>query len=434
MFFKYTVANKEGKRLSGTVEAPDETTARTELNNLGFSILLLDKTDTPPILDENLKKFIFEAIDRNSKLITGSIPAQDKEDAFKKLSLEYSFIVTAVWQENSTEKEIATARKEGQAKMQTQLKTVEENLQKEKIKTLEQEKEEQILKAKIEFVLAQVNELLKEFGNDFETTQKEEINKKINKLLRIKNSTNVSYILQTAEDLLETIRNEEKTLKEKGLQDKRIDLEMKTKKLLDELRKSPKPSSLSEDIIEKINKWEDSHKQTPQTGNAPAKFIHKILAKIKSWFETPLEILVIKEQIKVYNKQIWEFIKLYFKEPSKEYKDKVKNSIKTIKKKKKKAIHSLEQAKKLLKERHKSISEESDFMMHFIEELNTFTGWLLACYVIYYLAAIYLTTKNFGLSNIPKAFYIYDTKLFKYMLAITFLLHATLAIKVNFIR
>ena len=67
--FKYSVANTEGKKLSGTVEAPDESTARTELNNLGFSILLLQETFEQPKLDASLSKFVFEAIDKNSKLI-----------------------------------------------------------------------------------------------------------------------------------------------------------------------------------------------------------------------------------------------------------------------------------------------------------------------------------------------------------------------------
>ena len=106
MILKYTVANKEGKKLSGTVEAPDENTARTELNNLGFSILLLQETKETPKIDSSLIKFIFEAIDKNSKLISGSIPAKNEEDALNKLSTEYSLTGSAIWLENSTSEQI----------------------------------------------------------------------------------------------------------------------------------------------------------------------------------------------------------------------------------------------------------------------------------------------------------------------------------------
>ncbi|MBD3360225.1 hypothetical protein GF366_00315, partial [Candidatus Peregrinibacteria bacterium] len=92
--FKYTVANKEGKKLSGTVEAPDEQTARNELNNLGFSILTLEETKEAPPETEHMTKYEFEAVDKNSKLVTGSIPAENKEEAFKKLTEEYLLTVT----------------------------------------------------------------------------------------------------------------------------------------------------------------------------------------------------------------------------------------------------------------------------------------------------------------------------------------------------
>ena len=72
--FRYIVTNQSGKKLSGTVEAPNYNVARKELNNLGFSILNLVPTTEKPKA-ENSKKFIFEALDNNSKFIQGSIPA-----------------------------------------------------------------------------------------------------------------------------------------------------------------------------------------------------------------------------------------------------------------------------------------------------------------------------------------------------------------------
>lgn len=431
--FKYTVANIDGKKLSGTVEAPSEKIARTELNNLGFSILHLEETTEIPKVDSTLDKYIFEAIDKNSKLVSGSIPAQDEQEAFSKLHTEYALTVTAIWKENATEEEISEARKKWSKEVQQELKEVEINVEKSKKEDLKAEKETQFVKTKIENVLAQVHKLLSEFDNELDKDQKVEINKKINKLLRIKNSTNLDYILGTAEELLIFIQDQEKSLKEKGYQDKRLTLQIKSKQLIDDLNKSSKPKSLSEDIVQQIDKWEDSH--TNKTKKASAtKLVGKILERIKKKFQTRPEIMVIKQQIKVYNKQLWDFAKLYFKEPTPEYKLKVKNSMNSIWKARKKAIHSVKQAKKLLKERIKNEKIDENLMHAFIQELNAFSGWLLGLYVIYYIVSLYISTKDFGLSSIPSGFFVYDSRLFKYIFGILFILHTSTSLKVNFFK
>lgn len=427
--FSYTVANKEGKKLSGTVEAPDEQTARTELNNLGFSILDLKETQEAPQVDSKLTKFIFEAVDKNSKLVSGSIPAKNKENAFSKLKLEYALTVSALWKEEANEKEIAEARKKGTQALQNKLVKEEEQKVKEDLK---QQKEEQFTKTKIEYILKEVHNILQTFDQDIDMGKKAEINKKLNKILRIKQSKNLNYILTSAEDLLKYIQEQEKKLREQGKQEKQLELHLKTKKLLDELNKTSSPKSISDDIITKIDNWEQSH--TGKKEKTTTLFIGSVLAKIKSWFITPPQFAAIKEQIKVYNRQLWEFVKLYFKEPAPEYKAKVKASLKTIWKARKKAVHSLAQAKKLLKERKKTEQSDERIIMSFIEELNTLTGWLLAFYLIYYIVSLYLTTKSFGLTEIPQAFFVYDSQLFKFILAIIFLLHATTSLKMNFFK
>ena len=104
--FKYTVANKSGKKLSGTVEAPDEKIAREELKNLGFSILSLQVTSEATKLASHLTKFVFEGYDKNSKLVSGTIPAKTKEDALKRLKEQYELNINAIWQEGATKEAI----------------------------------------------------------------------------------------------------------------------------------------------------------------------------------------------------------------------------------------------------------------------------------------------------------------------------------------
>ncbi len=442
--FKYTVANSEGKKLSGTVEAPDEPTARAELKNLGFNILLLEETNEQPKLDDNLKKYVFEAIDKNSKLISGTIPAKDEQDGLKKLSSEYALTVTAIWEENAKPEQIVEAKKRGEKLLQTriaeknnqpagQVKSDQDNNE-AKVKTPEEEKQEQFINTKIEIILKQVNELLQKFDQDIKPDQKVEINKRIDKLLRIKHSTNLEYILTTADELLKFIEEQEKSFKETAHQEQRFEFKVQTQKMLDELHTTEKPKSFSQDLLEKIGFWQKKHTGEPEKTSTGAKIINSLLEKIKRFFITPPEIVAIKEQIKAYNKQIWEFAKLYFKEPTAEYKDKVKNSIKAVWQARKRAKENLKLIKHQLNKDRETNRIEEHLFASFTQELNSLTGWLLTFYIAYYFASLYLNTKDFGLSEIPKGFLIYNSQIFKYLLVIIFLLHATTAIKTNFFK
>lgn len=434
--FTYTVANKEGKKLSGTVEAPSEASARTELNNLGFSVLVIKEITGEEKTEEKVElgaKFVFEAIDKNSKFVTGTIASEDVQQAYKRLHKEYNLTVTAIWAENANAEQIESARKAGTQKLHETLEK-ELILEVEEATDPEEKAKRELIKAKIESIIQKVGNLLKNYEAHIEADQKAEINKKIDKLLRIKHSTNLDYILKTAEDLLKFIESQEKTLKDKGLHDERIQLKIKTKGLLKELNKTqtPKADSFSDDIISRINKWQQSHPKEKISGFNI--FVFKIFSTIKRIFVTPPEIKAIQQEIKTYNGQLIEFIKLYFKEPSKEYKEKVKTSIKTIWQKRKDAKQRLKNLKKSLKEEKREKATEEGLFISFVKELNTLTGWLLAFYVLYYFTSLYLKTKDFGLGELPNFMSVYESQFFKYILAIIFLLHACTALKVNFFR
>ncbi len=440
--FKYTIANKDGKKLSGNVEAPDENTARVELQNLGFSILLLQESKEIEKADANLKKFVFEAIDRNNKLVTGTIPAQTSEESIKKLESEYELNVSAIWAENSTPAQIKEAQKEGQTRLENILKnhlqnhastlTTPENSPSIPAINSEHEIKIQFVKTKIELVLKSVNELLTKFDQDLAPDHKVEINKKIDKLLRIKNSTNLDYILESANELLKFLEEQEKFLKENTHQEKRFEYQVETHKMLAEMNQGEHQKTLSEDILDKIQNWQKLHDPSTSNASIGSKIIAGILNSIKNFFTTAPEIEIIENQISTYNKQLWEFIKLYFQEPTPEYKEKVKNSIKTIWATRKKAKLELKATKNKLKEENNKKSDEEKVIFPIIKELNAFTGWLLGFYIVYYFIALYSTTKNFGLNNIPNSFHVYQTHLFKYILVITFLFHSASALKINF--
>ncbi|MFA6992067.1 MAG: hypothetical protein WC269_02185 [Candidatus Gracilibacteria bacterium] len=448
--FKYTVVNKEGKKLVGTIETGDQNSAKQELNALGFSVLEIEelKGFSTVQSDQSLLKFSFEAIDKAGKQITGTIPAHSKEEAINRLVREYDLTVTAIYSEGARQEEVQKAREEGikglsgkktESELLGEVKTTKSEIEKQK---------DQLFREKIDFVLAKIYELVKTFDKDISPDQKSEINKKIDKLLRIKGSTNYDYILETTKDILKFIQSQEKSFRDKGLTEKKIQLEFESKVLMDELKRaSVKDTSIKGSLGEKIKQMRERVEQKKQ--NAILGIFKKILDSLEKMFETPPEVLILEGKIKGYNTQLWELLQLYLKEPTKEYKDKVKSSLITVWDERKKAKEDLKVLRKRLKEAQYTTQElakhttetpisgfttPESFSSSFAEEVTSFSGWLLGVYLIYYFTSLYLTTKDFGLGEIPRGFFFYDSHIFKYLLTILFLMHCSLSIKLTFFR
>jgi len=438
--FKYTVASSKGKKLSGSIEAQSETLARNELNNLGFSILELTEIKQNEELHQknpNETKYVFEALNPQGQSTIGTITALDEISAYKRLTTEYNLTVTAIWIDGASEDQIKNSKIRGTLYLQQIINSEKENILITETKLSQEDRKRSIIvQTRVEEVLKQVNDLLKEYENDISPDQKQEIDKKIDKLLRIKNSTNLDYIITTAEELLKFIQQQEMELKKSGYLEKKTELKMKVKNLLNRLHDTGKPKTLSEDIVKNIQDWQQKH--VTKTIRLPwyTRFINNLLTKIEKIFETPEEIRILKTQISACNSQIIEYIKIYFKEPTKEYKEKVKNAIKTIWQTRKNAIKQLKEVKKSIKEQETLAKKttarpQGEFFKSLWEELNEFTGWLLAFYLIYYFVSLYVTSKNFGITA-PKGLNFNNTQIFKYALAVIFILHASLTIKTNF--
>ncbi len=429
--FKYTVANKEGKKLSGTVESSDIEIAKKELNNLGFSIFSIEEIKKSDLaIKEGHQMFEFDAIDKDKRSVKGSIPAQDTNKAKTRLETEYQLNVIAVWPATATEEEKAKIISEGQNIIQNIFDKPIELIQDEKHK-----EEEKFLKDKINKILKEVDELRAKFEKDFDADIKTLIKKKIDKLLRIKNSNNLEYIHATAKDLLKFIQKQEKSLKEKGLHEERFELKVETGNLLDKLKSAQKTKSLGEDITEKIDKWKKSSSKSPsKTVSKVNSYLSGVLNWIYNKFDTPEEIKQIKSEISEFKRERMEYIQLYFKEPTKEYKQKVVSNIKRLNKSIKEGKIKIKEVKANLKNLSKKPVDNKETSNSILTELNALTGWMLAIYIIYYIIAIYINTKDFGLTQIPKGFDVYNSFLMKYLISITFIIHCATAVKLNYFK
>jgi len=424
--FKYTVANKEGKKLSGTVEAPDENIARTELNNLGFSILLLQETKEAPKVNPNLTKFVFEALDKNQKIIKGTIPAKTEEEARQKLKTQYKVKIKTIWRENASEAEIYEAKQRAHIinnKPQIQENTVEKDTN----HIDKSQQKENFTRVKIEETLKQAKEILAKFEEYIEESQKKEINEKISKLLRIRNSKNIEYIITNAKELAKLIESQDSQLKKTATEEIKFKLKREAQNLYDNISTNEKQKSLTEGIVKKIQKWEEDKIHTNKTDNA----LFTIVEGIKHAIETPKEIEEEQAIISNYNKDLFKLIKLYFTEPTAEYKNRVKENIKKIWQLRKQAKNRLKETKEKIKEEKELNTADSNLSIAFLEEFNTLTGWLLTIYMTYYILAMYINTKDFGLTEIPKLFTLYNNQIFTYLIIIIFLLHSAISIKRN---
>ncbi len=452
--FHYTVANKENKKLSGSIEAADESIARAQLNNLGFSILEISEgSETEQSIQstetsqpqKSHQKYIFEAINPQGQKITGTIVSNDELSAFRRLKEEYELAVTAIYKENSTEEEVAEARAKGTYSLnqvieqEQQLKDIENK----DLITQDRLKKEIEVRTRVEYILKQVNELLLEYDQDIPADKHKEINQRIDKLLRIKSSTNLEYVISTAEELLEFIKTTEISIKQKNYLEKRTRLKLQIKNMLSKLHETGKSKTIAEDIVKTIQKWQQKNIQKTIKIPWHTRTTNNILTAIKKFFETPEEIATLKSQIKNLNTQLFEYIKIYIKEPAKEYKQKAREAIISIWTMRKKTVAQLNEIKLHIKEEKKQKRLESsknktkEDTSDALEDFSEFTGWLLAFYLAYYFVSLYVITKDFGfggIDNIPKLLNFYATSIFKYILATVFLLHASFSIKNNFFR
>lgn len=429
MRFKYTSTNAEGKQLTGVINAPSEEAARTELNKLGFSILEIKEaaeTDQP---QEGLQKFEFEAIDKNGKKIKGSIPAKEPLFAYKRLIEEYSFAVHYLAPENASEAEKAQLKQSGTQALQTEYE-LEKQKQTEKaaehaIETPEFLEEKKRVDAEVDLIVEKIKTILSQYEGKISPDKKSEIEGYMDKLLRIKSSNNLEYIKNTGVELLQKIQEEELFLSSQEHESERKSLLLESEKMLLELQKTTASKvDMGVQIQSTVSEWEEQLKGTK------FEFLIGPIRTARQWFEVNPEVQRLKTQLKTLRSQKWDALKIVAKSP-KETKSAAINDLKDLQKKTKEIRSKLRSIKQLRHEKNLIIKKERH--IYFIEEIETFSGWLLFFYLAYYFLGHYITLRGIPIDpflGIP--FDLSDSILFKYLLAIIFLVHAASSIKINF--
>lgn len=436
--YRYIVINEENKQLQGTISGPDEQSARKELSDLGFVIVSFQQiAEQPQEAQDQIPTFEFSAIDKTQKHITGTIQAKEKFAAFKRLVSEYDFEVQYILDAKLNEEQKQIEIKKGAFDLYSQLEkeeqsvVVKESIEEKDLR--EFQKKQEVLKKQITFVLSKVNELLGEFNDLMKPEVKQKIKELTEKILRIKDSTNLDYIRKSTEELLLYLQKEELFLHEEARMKERTQMLIEAKSLMMQMKSGSNKSSL--DFGDALRQWQKEHILEKEHPTKIDLFLNNFV-KIIAGEKESREIVELKKEIAIINQHIKQYVLLYFQAPSPEFKAETKEGLKKLWIKRKELIGKLKNKKIIYKQeyaKHKEMEGKAP-ESGWTGEILAFTGWLLAFYLIYYFASIYAVSKDFGFTQLPPTVYIYKSIFMKYFLTILFLFHSSLSIKINIFR
>ena len=440
--YSYTVINKDSQQLNGTINAPDEQTARKELNTIGFSILSLNPIGegTAPgaettAIPENIIKFAFEAIDKNGKKIVGTIQGEEIFEVYKRLLGEYQFSVEQLYPDNLSEEEVKKARMRGIDDLKDRL--TEEHMasdmahkRQEMDEVTFQQKQAQ-MKEQVDFVLKKVSDMLSLYQEELDPTRKAKIKYFVEKILRIKNSTNLEYIRQSCEELLTYLQKEEIFLNQEQRRKEKTQLSIEAKSMMMELNKINNPAG--KDIFDSMREWRKEH----ITNNPEPTFTDRLLDIIF----TPLigvlpedeEIIKLRNKIKNTNSQLKEFLIIYFQAPDSNFKAETKTTLLrlwTIRKQQKRDLKTLIHQK--IEEKLANIENTSWEILE--KEIFSVAGWVLAFYISYYFVTIYLNSKQISFIPETRLNLLFQTSIVKYFFTTIFFFVCFLGIKIEFFK
>lgn len=396
--YSYTVINQEGQKLTGTIAADTEKLAQENLSKLGFPIL--DITEIPEEKVEELtsesEKFEFHAVDQNGRKVVGSIGAEDKYAAFKRLITEYHFAVEFLYLSSLSPEAKEEEKKRGVVDLYGKLKAEQQKA--EAIKgvqneVINEEEEAQFISKQIDIVLEKMKGMSEDFKDIIKPEDKTAIEKRADRLSRMRTSKNIEYVKHLAEDLLLYVQNEEifllKEQNDKKIQSFRLDM----KKLLNQLHSDKMRVSLRQDTLNNINAWIENHITNNEAPAMWEKVIGSILTFFVSIITDPPEIADLKEKIRVIDKQIWDYYIIYIKENTVEGRNEIKESLRGLKEKKTELKLELTNTEhKLAKE--VQIVEQETVRAKVCSELTSITGWLFAIYFAIHVYYMYTSTRQ----------------------------------------
>ncbi len=367
MQFHYVAINQDNQKLSGSIHADNQESARKELNKLGFSVLSVEEvsqTANQAIQSSELNKYKFEAIDTNGKKIIGTISSKDSQNAYQRLINEYHFKVEVLADiKNPEDPEDLMA-------LAQYLESLSKSNNSLKLTALIEEKEtkqQNTFSSEIESIIVNIKKILEDFTNNFTPETKKTINDYLDKLIRLKSSFNQSYVKQTTEELLDLFSKEESF-------EISTSTDIKNKILLESQKMLIKLNTGNSTLLQKkqeqpLKKEEESNLSSPTN-------------QTKNENECPNNIDFLEHKILSNKQEIKNDILLFFKS-TKDNREILKTEISKLWTENKELKRKLNKNNNLQKEKK-----------NIWNEIYYFSGWLLIFYLIYYFISYYLWSKS----------------------------------------
>lgn len=431
--FQYTAVNSTGKKLSGVIGASTEDDARKQLNTFGISLLAIEKIgETPtatvtqePGTSSDLPKFEFEAFDKMGRKVLGTIPASSRYKAFKRLMDEYQFEVAYVVPSGASEEERLKAKQEGLAPLKQEYEAQQEKktaqvLEDEKLTADFEVKRQELLK-KVDFILGKIKQLLIDFNEDLKPESRKLIQSYVDKLLRIKSSTNLDYIEHTSEELLKKVQDQELFLTKEKMSLQRDKLRLEAQKMMATLHSKPAELAITDNIQDLHEKW--AHSENP---------LLKGLGQFLARFIPTEDEKKLKQKIKTIGNQVWTYRKIVWKAPA-STKEEAKQSLNSLIEERKR----LQQELKVIVRKRKALASTLNEVPEplITEEINGFLGCLLAFYLGAYFVSFYLAFKIFpGGNPLPGEFNLLNSETLRNLLLSVFTWHVLLSLRLEHLR
>jgi hypothetical protein len=418
--FHYIALSAEHKELSGVIEAPDDQLARKKLNDLGLSVVSLNKAEFTPKTEDIKDKitFEFEGIDKNGKHVTGTIVAINPILAYGRLTDEYQLSVLALFKASLAPGDKEEARKLGVASVKQEYeKTLgsagKKQLKKEGDVIALRQLERKELIVKVDATVLRIGKFLEEFGNELKNEEKEVIQSYVNQLIRIKDSTNLEHIKTTCERMLSHIQKQELFLHEEMRTRESAQLKIESQQMLDRL----KQTGLKQEID--LSKTALSWKEKP--------FLKSIASMIFYFtHDDNPEILSIHNKIKELNHYIWLYIKMSILGKTKQLKLESWQNVRNLWEEKGRLKLQINAILAAEKELTLDVAPKS-FVW---EQIGSALGWILSFYLFSYVVAYPFTIKKFNLPiSIPSSFYFYHSSLIKGVMLFLFISYCTITIR-----
>ena len=403
--FHYIALNQQQQELAGVIEAPDEAAARKKLNELSLSVVSLNTLDQVP--QSSAARFEFQAIAKKGRKVVGTIAAENPVKAYARLFGEYQLSITALG-DSKEQQNLTELHKEYERLYRAKKKTDQAADAGEAF-----EKERQELLAKVDFTMQRMEDFLKANYGELKIDQRDELRAYLNQLMRIKDSTNLEHIKTTCEHMLDHIQKQELFLNEGQKLRESSKLKIETKALLDQLKRTGLQQDI--DLVKTAHRLEKNPFLRPFIG-----FL------LRHFTEQNPEILQLKQSLKVINTNILSYLKLLIFGKNKALRGEAWESIKMLRAEKKRLQLNIDAVRMQAAQAREGSQPHSLFWEH----AGYVLGWVLAFYLLSYMASYPFTIKQFGLTaQLPKNLYFYHTGLMKTATIFLFLFYGAISVR-----